>query len=94
VDNSASPNHLLSEQIDQQHGGVARWTVTAQANGTAKEVAVWTAALADTTFRATRALVHRSRHDRLAALEILAQALRVRVTGLVAKTERALLMGA
>ena len=38
--------------------------------------------------------LQRLRHDRSAALEILAQALQVRVAGLVAETESALLMGA
>jgi hypothetical protein len=57
VDNSVSPNHLLSEQIDQQHGRIAFWAVTAQAHGAVKELAVSAAPLADEALSAGRALV-------------------------------------
>ena len=62
VDNSVRCNHLLSEQIDQQHGCVAFRAMTAQANGAAEQIAIWAATLADTALPATRALVHGLRH--------------------------------
>lgn len=77
VDNSAS-NHLLSEQIDQQHGHVAFWTVTTQAYGSAKKLALWAATLADTALPTTRALVDRPRHHSAPPLELLAQLLQIR----------------
>src|SRR5207248_1108174 len=44
---SGCVDHLLSEQIDQQQGYLAFRAVTAQADGVAKEIAVWAASLAD-----------------------------------------------
>ena len=69
ITNSASGNHLLSEQIDQQHGRVAVRAVTTQADGTSKKLAVWAATLADTALTATRTLVHRLRHQRAPTLQ-------------------------
>ena len=94
VDNSVRCNHLLSEQIDQQQGCVAFRAVTAQADGTAEQIAVWAATLADEAFTATLALVDGLRHDRAATLEVLAQALQIGQAGLVTEAERELLVGA
>ena len=68
---SGCADHLLSEQIDQQQGRVAFRAVTAQADGAAKEIAVWAAALADEALTAALAFVDGVRHDRAAALEFL-----------------------
>jgi len=87
-------NHLLSEQIDQQQRCVAFRALTAQADGAAKEIAVWAATLADEAFTATRALVDGVRHHHAATLEFPAQMLQVGLTALVTEAERALLMGA
>ena len=94
MENSASPDHLLSEQIDQQQGRIAFWAVTAQSDGARKETAVWAAALADEAFTAAGALVDSPRHHRTAALELLAKALQIGQAGLMTQAEGALLMGA
>ena len=94
VDNSVRRNHLLSEQIDQQQGCVALRAVTAQSDGTIKELAIWAAALADEALTATLAFVDGVRHYCAAALEFLAEALQVRQLGLVTEAKRALLVGA
>ena len=65
-------DHLLSEQIDQQHGGIAFRAVTTQADGAAKKMAVWAATLADEAFTAALALVDGLRRHRAATLEVLA----------------------
>ena len=44
---SGCADHLLSEQIDQHQGCVALRAVTAQSDGTIKEMAIWAGALAD-----------------------------------------------
>jgi hypothetical protein len=72
VDNSVRRNHLLAEQIDQQQGCVAFRAMTAQSDDTSKEMAVWAAPLADEAFTAALAFVDGLRHDRAAALEVLA----------------------
>jgi hypothetical protein len=72
VDNSVRRNHLLSEQIDQQHGCVALRALTAQADGTAEQIAVWAATLANEVFTTVRAFVDGLRHHRAATLEVLA----------------------
>jgi hypothetical protein len=72
VDNSVRRNHLLSEQLDQQHGCVACRALTAQTDGAAEQIAVWAATLADEVFTAARAFVDGLRHHRAAALELLA----------------------
>ena len=69
---SAGGDHPLSQQIDQQQGCVAFRAVTAQANGAAKEIALWAAPLADEAFTATGALIDHVRDDRSATLEFLA----------------------
>ena len=94
VDNSASGDHLLSEQIDEQHGRIAFGAVTTQADGAAKEVALWTATLADEALTTAWALEDRPRHQRAATLELLAEALQVGRAGLLTQAEGALLMGA
>ena len=71
VDNSVRCNHLLSEQIDQQQGCVALRAVTAQSDGTSKEMALWAAALADEALTAALAFVDGVRHYCAAALEFL-----------------------
>jgi len=68
---SGCADHLLCEQIDQQQGCLAFRAVTAQADGAAKEVALWAAPLADEAFTATGALIDRVRDDRAAKLELL-----------------------
>jgi len=93
VDNSASADHLLSEQIDQQQGRIAFRAVTAQTDGASKETAVWAAALADEAFTAAGALVDSPRHHRTAALELLAEALQIGQAGLMTQAESLLLMG-
>ena len=91
---SGCADHLLSEQIDQQQGRVAFRAVTAQADGAAKEIAVWAAALADEAFAAARALVDGLRHYRATTLEVLAQALQIGQAGLMTEAECELLVGA
>ena len=81
VDNSGSANHLLSEQIDQQQGCIAVRAVTAQADGASEQMAVRTATLADEAFTAAAAFVDGPRHDRAAALEVLAKACRSGAAG-------------
>ena len=68
---SRCADHLLFEQINQHQGCVALRAVTAQSDGTSKEMALWAAALADEAFAATLAFVDGLRHDRAAALEFL-----------------------
>jgi hypothetical protein len=85
-------NHLLAEQIDQQHGCVAFRAVTAQTDGTIKEMAIWAAALADEAFAAVRALVDGLRHDSAAALQFLAEASQIGWAGLMSRAESMLLM--
>jgi hypothetical protein len=94
VDNSVRCNHLLSEQIDQQQGCVAFGAVTAQADGAAKQMAIWAATLADEAFAATLAFVDGLRRYRATTLEVLAQAPQIGQAGLVTKAERELLVGA
>ena len=94
VDKSASPNHLLSEQIDKQHRGVALWAVPTQTHGAAEKLAFWTAPLADKTLAATRALIDRVRDDGAPLLELLSEALQVGQAGVVAEAKSALLMRA
>ena len=93
MDDSASPDHLLSEQIDQQQGRVAFRAVTAQTKGARKEAAVRAAALADEAFTAAGALVDSPRHHRAAALELLAEALQIGQAGLMTQAESLVLMG-
>ena len=93
MDDSASPDHLLSEQIDQQQGCIAFRAVTAQANGASKETAVWAATLADEAFTAAGALVDSPRHHRSATLELLAKALQIGQAGLMTQAESLVLMG-
>ena len=69
---SGCGDHLLCEQIDQQHGCVAFRALTAQADGPAEHIAVWAAPLADEAFTATGALIDRVRDDRAPLLEFLA----------------------
>jgi hypothetical protein len=87
-------DHLLSKQIDHEQWGVAFWAVTAQAHGTAKELALWAATLANTAFTPPRALVHHPCHHRTATLEFLAKRLKIWRVGLTPQPERPLLMGA
>ncbi len=94
VDNSVRRNHLLSEKIDQQEWRIAFGAVAAQPDRPAKEVAVRATPLADETFTAAGALIHRVRNDRAPLLEFLAQPLQVGRTRLTPQAERALLMGA
>jgi hypothetical protein len=68
---SGCADHLLSEQIDQHQGCVALRAVTAQADGTSKELAIWAAALADEALTAALAFVDGVRHYCAAALEFL-----------------------
>ena len=89
-----SVDHPLSEQVDQQQRCVAFRAVTAQAHGTAIEIAVRAATLTDATFAATRALVQRECLHRATSLEFLTQALQVWRTNLVSQAEGLLLMGA
>ena len=63
ISQSASGNHLLSEEIDQQEWRIALRAVTAQANGPSKELAFGAPALADGAFTADGAFVHGLRHD-------------------------------
>ena len=90
---SGGADHLLSEQIDQVQGCVALRAVTAQADGTSKEMAIWAAALADEALTAALAFVDGVRDDCAAALEVLTQALQVGQAGLVTEAERELLVG-
>ena len=92
VDNSGCADHLLSEQIDQHQGCVALRAVTAQSDGTSKEVAIWAAALADEALTAALALVDGVRHYCAAALEVLAQALQIGQAGLMTEAKGALLV--
>jgi hypothetical protein len=87
-------NHLLSDQIDQQHGCVAFRALTAQTDGAAEQIAVWAAPLADEAFTATVALVDSPRYHRAATLELLAKALQIGQARLMTQAEGALLMGA
>ena len=68
---SGCADHLLSEQIDQQQGCVALRAVTAQSDGTSKEMALWAATLADEALAAALAFVDGVRHYCAAALEFL-----------------------
>ena len=72
MDNSVRRNHLLSEEIDQQEWRIAFGAVAAQPDGPAKEMALWATPLADATFTAAGALIHRVRYDRAPLLEFLA----------------------
>ena len=90
---SGGVDHLLSEQIDQQQGCVAFRAMTAQSEGTSKELAVWAATLADEAFTAALAFVDGLRHHRAAALEFLTQALQVGQASSVTETKRELLVG-
>ena len=74
---SARADHLLSEQIDQQHGCVALGAVTTQAHGAAEELAVWAATLTEVAFTATRALVQGVCHHGARSLELLAEVVQV-----------------
>jgi hypothetical protein len=65
-------NHLLSEQVDEQQGCVALRAVTAQADGTIKEMAIWAAALADEALTAALAFVDGVRHYCATTLKFLA----------------------
>ena len=94
VDNSVRRNHLLSEEIDQQKWRVAFGAVAAQADGSAKEIALRAAALTDETFTATGALIDCVRDDRAALLELLAEPMQVRRGRLLPQAEGALLMSA
>ncbi len=91
---SGRADHLLSKQIDQQQGCLAFRAVTAQADGAAKEVALWAASLADEAFTATRALVDGVRHHHAATLEFLAQMLQVGLAAVVSEAKSTLLVGA
>jgi hypothetical protein len=93
VDKSASPDHLLSEQVDQQQGCVALRAVTTQTHGTAKELAVRAATVTEVAFTATRALVQGVRHHGATSLELLAEVLQVERAGLVSQAEGLLLVG-
>jgi hypothetical protein len=66
--------------------------VTAQADGTAKEMALRAAPLADEALTAAWALVHSLCHHRAAPLELLAQTLQIRELRLMTKAESELLM--
>lgn len=90
---SASADHLLSEQIDQQHGRIALRAVTAQAHGAAKELAVWAATFTELAFTATRALIQGVRHHGARSLELLAEVLQVGWARLVAQAKGVLLVG-
>jgi hypothetical protein len=90
---SASPDHLLSEQIDQQQGRVALRTVPAQAHGMAKELAVRAARLTEVAFTATRALVQGVHHHCATSLELLAEVLQVGRARSVTQAEGLLLVG-
>ena len=72
MDNSVRRNHLLSKEIDQQEWRIAFGAVAAQPDRPAKEMALWAAPLADATFTAAGALIHRLRDDRAPLLEFLA----------------------
>ena len=91
---SGCGDHLLCEQIDQQHGCVAFRALTAQADGPAEHIAVWAAPLADEAFTATGALIDRVRADRAATLELLTETLQIGQAGLVSEAESTLLVGA
>src|SRR5216684_3737845 len=91
---SEGADHLLSEQIDQHQGCIALRAVTAQSDGTIKEMAIWAAALADEALTAALAFVDGVRHYCAAALEFLTQALEVGQAGSVTETKRELLVGA
>jgi len=93
VDNSASPDHLLSEQIDQQQRRVAFRAVATQANGAGKEMALWAAALADEALAAAGTLVDSPRYHRAPTLELLSEALQVWWAGLMTQAEGLLLVG-
>ena len=93
MDKSASADHLLSEQIDQQQGCLALRAVTAQTHGTAKELAVWAAALTEVAFTATRALVQGVRHHGAPTLELLSEALQIGRAALMTQAEGLLLVG-
>jgi len=94
VDKSASCNHLLSEEIDQQDWRVALGAVTAQANGPCKELAFGATALADGAFTAGGAFVDGPRHHCSAAPELMSKLLQGGRWLLVTKAESELLMGA
>jgi len=89
---SGCGGHLLSKQIDEQHWCLALRAVTAQANGSAEQVALRTTTLADEALGTTRALVDRLRHQRAAPLQLLAQTVEIHV-GVLAEAEGALLVG-
>jgi hypothetical protein len=90
---SGCAGHLLSEQIDQQQGCVAVRAVTTQADGAAKQIAMWAVSFADEAFTAARAFVDGLRHHCVATLELLTEALQIGQAGLVTQAERTLLMG-
>lgn len=94
ITQSASGNHLLSEEIDQQEWHVALGAVTTQANGPCEELAFGATALADGAFTADGAFVHGLRHDCSAALELMPKLLQVGRRLLVTQAESELLMGA
>jgi hypothetical protein len=91
---SASCEHLLSEEIDQQEWRVALGAGTAQANGPRKELAFGATTLADGAFTADGAFVHGPRHDYSAALELVPKLLQVGCRLLVTQAESELLVGA
>jgi hypothetical protein len=93
VDNSASCDHLLSEEIDQQEWRVTLGAVTTQANGPCKKLAFGATALADRAFTADGAFVHSPRDYGSAPLELMPKVLQVGRWLLVTQAESELLMG-
>ncbi len=89
-----SCDHLLSEQIGQQHGGVALRAVATDAYGTVKQVAVRATPLTEETFGTTRAFVDRLGLCDATPLELQAKPLQIWQAGVPPQAKGALLMGA
>ncbi len=71
--------HLLleSQQLAEQYGFVATWTIASQPEGVAKKPALLATALTERTFTASRALVEGVGNQRPPALEVSAEVAQV-----------------
>jgi len=84
--------HPLSEQLVDENGAVAIWTRPAWSQGSAKQVAVFTAADANEPVAALAALVDGVIDEGFAALKRLAHSCQIGRGGLMAEPVTALLV--
>jgi len=89
---SRAGEHPLSEQLVDENGAVAIWTRPAWSQGSAKQVAGFTAADADEPVAALAALVDRVIGEGFAALKFLTHKRQIGGGGLMAEPVTALLV--